>query len=1181
MSFLRYLVKKRLLSKINFLTVVFSYAIIALSGLFLLSIAVWLPPGFTLAGHDSGLPLNAKRFILSRLYAWDDRLGFGLDNSANFGSLTIHFFDFVLSIIGGTPYAGNYVSLFFWLGLIFLSALIFAYQLKNVCGRPFVFILPIFLTFNFYIFQSVFMLERAKFGIFSATLLALAVFFRMRDGRFSVITAAVITSLVFSIFNGGGWFGITLYGGVAIILTVLVLTDLISGFLKGNFYKFKRTLLLVLLTTIFYSFLNTYSILAYLQNFLSSDAPRLLQESSSEGHIDWLRYVSRASSLINLFRFFGVPDWYGEINDVSPVNLIHPYASFYLNNVIFAALSFIFPVLSFSSFLLAKTAKQRQILSIFGLIALIEVISAAGSNSPFGFFYEFLMNNVPGFFIFRSAFYKFGIFYMLGMVVLFSFTISLLIIKLTDRILDLNNWFRKVFISSLILSVICLWLGYHYVLFDPVKVFSWNSGQSTKMQIPGYVYDFDNYVEKNNFNDKRVLILPPVNKDWENDAYDWGYWSLSPLPFTFSSVRTLSNWHGLNSEELILVENLYNAIQSNDEKGFSELANNLNVGYVLIRHDVLTDSKWSSSEKPDNYKNIIETFEGIGPQVKFGKWELYPFKSTSPMQIYTVSNVNLTADNFVSLVNRFFTSERTVGFSDKKKYPDIDNLSLNKVYAYDCLSCLLEKQVRLKSLPETVVLPGSLFYRFKEAREKKVLNSSEDSRSKIANYLGYILTRSAEHKKMLDLFAKEERLLSNLAVIRSYLSIIYSELESSKEYASDFELLSQILDFLNPVEREISDSLKTNNSKVRSHRFDEGMLGILWDIGRIKDYFVPLLENRERWAKEKVYKLTFPEAGNYSLAFSSSVFPRSIEDKIILPKQIKFLKGTDEKLLILSEEKVNWLSAELGFQESGDGKLILYFDEPPNLFETEETESEKFPYGRVSCLNGHIKNFDRKRAYEILISKTDRLRNVTAILRDKNRSYSQQHGFLKGEDLFEVPAVAHGEFSRYVYFPSSYAKDISLYICSDDKIVPSIDKLIIREFFSPSALIIRKSDLIYQEPPGLSYFRINPTSYTGEVEASGNPFVLIFNEKINNLWRLSILNSSGSWNVVNKHFMIDGYINGWLIEKGNVRKFKIEYTPQLWFYLGAVISVSALILCISWLIYSSVKFKKNDKDEHY
>ena len=1164
----------------NFLFLCVLYTVVLLIGLFVLCLS-WLPPGYALVGHDSGLPLDSKEFLKTRLLAWDDRLGFGLDNSANFGSLTIHFFDLLSSLIAGVPYAGNFISLFFWLGLILFSGFIFAYQLKDIFGKPFVFILPVLLTFNFYIFQSVFMLERAKFGIFSAILISLAVFLRMQDRKLPIVTSAVITAFVFSIFNGGGWFGITLYGGLVIILAVLIFTSFIRGLVDHNFDEFKRTFKFIGLSLILYFLLNAYAIVSYLPNFLSTDAPRLLQESSAESHKDWLRYVSRSTSFLNLFSLFGVPDWYSEINDPNRINLSHAYASVYLSNKSLVLISFIFPILTFASLLLAKHKKQKQIIGFFGLVTLLEIVFAAGSNSPFGLFYEFLIDNVPGFFIFRSAFYKFGVFYMLGMMVMFAFTLSFLIEKLVSKIRGSTTyWIGNISHLLLLLLVLGLWLSYHFVLFDSQKVFAWKVDQSTKMQVPAYIYDFAKFVEENHLSEKRVLMVPPVNQDWQSDAYNWGYWSLSPAPFALSSVRTVSNWHGLTSEELNLVDSLYNFIKVKDEKSFLELASRLNIGYILIRQDVLTDSKWSASEKPDNYKAILESFKTVSPLASFGPWELYQLNSATPMQAYTTFSGNLTADNYVILVNKLFTNQHTIGLSDRKKYPEIDNITSNKVYAYDCLSCLLERQAHLKPLPDVIILPGSLFYQFKEAREQEVLIQSKSSRSKIADYLGFISTRTAELKRMLDLSIKEERLLDNMGVIRLYLGKMYSEIESSEDASVDFELLNQLLDYLNPVEREISDYLKTSVSKTRSHRFGEEMLGILWDINRIKEYFASILGDRKRFSNEKFYKVTFPEAGNYNLLFSSETFPRTAEGQLLVPKQVKFIKGMDEKLLKLTEDTEGWFSADLGYQDKADVKLFLYFEELPNLFNVEETGLEKFPFGELGCFNGHIKNFDRKMAYEVLISKTNRLGIVTAIFRDKNKLYSEEHGFLKGEDLFEVPASAPGEFSKYIYFPSSYAKDIVLYVCGDDKIVPSIEKIVVREFFSPSAIIVKKSSLVVQTPPGVNFRRVNPTSYVGEVQQATNPFIFIFNEKINPLWRLTISNDSGGWETVDKHFMIDGYANGWLMEKGQARKFKIEYIPQSWFLIGSIISASVFLLSVFWLIYSTIGFKKKGNNGH-
>ena len=1152
----------------KFLFLCILYAVTLLIGLFILCLS-WLPPGYALVGHDSGLPLDSKQFLQSRLFAWDDRLGFGVDNSANFGSLTIHFIDLLSSLIAGVPYAGNFISLFFWLGLIFVSGLIFAYQLKSTFGKPFVFILPILLTFNFYIFQSVFMLERAKFGIFSATLISLAVFFRMRERKLPALTAAIISALAFSIFNGGGWFGITLYGGVAIILIALILHDP---------SLFKRTCIFLTLTVIFYILLNAYSIISYLQNFLINDFPSLVQETLSEGHKDWLRYVSRSTSLLNLFTLFAVPDWYGEINDLEKANLSHAYAADYLNNKILVVLSFIFPALSFAGFLLAKTRNQKRVIGLFGLITLIGLIFAAGSNSPFGFFYEFLMDKIPGFIIFRSAFYKFGIFYMFGMMVMFSFTLSYLIDKLINKLRERGYRFTNLVGIFVVISVIGLWLCYHYVLLDPQKIFAWKKEQSTKVKIPEYIFNFAKWSEKEKLQESRILLLPPVNSDWQNDAYSWGYWSLSPLPYALSSARILSNWHGLNSEELGLVDDLYNAVRENNESEFFRLAKRLNVGYLLTRDDVLVGSTWSAAESLSGYKGGVESFSGITEIEKFGEWGLYKIESVKPNSIFAVSTVNIAPDNLVPLVNKFFRDDHSVGSSSLKIYKEINNVSLNKVEAFDCLSCLLERKDRLKSLPDVNILPNSLLFSFKEKQEEGVLIESKDPKVRIGDYLGLILRRTAELKKMLDLSVKEDYELKNLKFIRIYLGKLYSNIEEDKSNAYDFVMLKQTLDFLNPVEREISDYLKANLSTLHSHRFGEEMLGVLWDINKVKEYFSPILENIERWSEEKVYKVKFSEPGEYTLLIYLQALPQDLDGAVIIPKFSRFSKDSQEKMLKVNLEG-DWLSLDVGFQTEGVGDLTLTFEKLPNLFNPEGSGLEKFSFGKVSCLKGSIKDFDKNRAYKIYISKTDRFQYVQVIFKDRSKVYSESHGFLKGEDLFEVPTVFKGQFSKYIYYPSTSAKDINLYICSDNQIMPILDDIYVQEFFSPSVISVKRPA---REVPRIAvtieYTRTNPVSY--EIKAKKNieeQYILVFNEKYNSSWRLTKEDEKGNQKVLSKHFMVDGYANGWLVDSDSIgvdNKFKIEYISQSSFYLGAYISTVTFLASIGWLTYKSIRRKR-------
>ncbi|MFA5880528.1 MAG: hypothetical protein WC860_10250, partial [Candidatus Margulisiibacteriota bacterium] len=65
------------------------YVVLAIIGIWFLT-KLWIPDGFIIAGHDSGLALDAVSFLKTRFFAWDDRIGFGTDNSAHFGSIVLH-----------------------------------------------------------------------------------------------------------------------------------------------------------------------------------------------------------------------------------------------------------------------------------------------------------------------------------------------------------------------------------------------------------------------------------------------------------------------------------------------------------------------------------------------------------------------------------------------------------------------------------------------------------------------------------------------------------------------------------------------------------------------------------------------------------------------------------------------------------------------------------------------------------------------------------------------------------------------------------------------------------------------------------------------------------------------------------------------------------------------------------
>ncbi|MCX6706196.1 MAG: hypothetical protein NTV24_03800, partial [Candidatus Woesebacteria bacterium] len=178
-----------------------AYLVVALVGIYFLT-KLWIPSGYIVAGHDSGLALNAGEFLKTRFFAWDDRIDFGSDNSPHFGSIILHSIDYLISILAKVPYAGSQLAVFLWIAGIFVFAFIFSYSLKEKFGKYFAFLFPVFLTFNFFIFQSIFILERAKYEIIFSTLLLLTLIFRifLKEGV-SVLKYSIIFSLALTLFN--------------------------------------------------------------------------------------------------------------------------------------------------------------------------------------------------------------------------------------------------------------------------------------------------------------------------------------------------------------------------------------------------------------------------------------------------------------------------------------------------------------------------------------------------------------------------------------------------------------------------------------------------------------------------------------------------------------------------------------------------------------------------------------------------------------------------------------------------------------------------------------------------------------------------------------------------------------------------------------------------------------------
>lgn len=1118
------------------------YFFIGVTGLFLFS-RFFLPDGYTLAGHDSGLPIDAKMFFESRFFAWDDRLGFGVDNSYLFGSLTLHFIDYVSSLVGGTVYAGNWFNLFFWISAIFTAGLIFAYSLKDIFGKYFIFIFPPLLIFNFYLFQSIFILERAKYSVLVGIMLFLTIFLNLKYGKIPILLASLLSSLTFFIFNGGSLLGLPLFGSFFVIILGILLFDLLHILSSRNFFELYKDLRFLGLSLIFIILLNSYQIFPYVTNIINKEFFSHTGVTDISQNSGWLNYISQNTSLLNLFRMQGVPNWFLDVFKVHPD---HPYSYIYLKNPIFIIVSFILPIIVFLPLILYKEIRQKKILLFFALITLIAMLFAAGTHTPFGFLYNILFENVPGFFIFRTPYYKFvGAFYI-GAVVLLTASFSLVINNLINRLN--KNKFNKNFKTALgflfCFLIIGLWLSYHYNLLIPQKVFTWKTGYSTKFNIPTYIWEFKEWDNSRNDN-QRILLLPPLKDNKYSDSYTFGYWSLSPITYSLSSGTVVIDDLGLSGGEKAWVNSLYLAIQQKDMEKIKIILNKLNIGYIIIRKD------FEDSVVAGNFLNLLNSMDIFNKIRQFGEWELYKTNNEENTKVNTLSSFYLIPRTNENLGKDFDINEDYSFDEFDYSKVDIEQFISKKIQVYSCQSCFLENLNTGDYLPPVSVFPNSPLYFIKDIREQEKLKYAKNDSDKIDSYLGFIYRRLSEIRSMVLLGVESRYILANAQKINIYLDEVKIILENNPELSGSYKQTQQVLNLLNPMLNSIRKLINTPEFSFKPRDARSEIYDIIWRLNNIKTYFDQSLMDFSLLRNTKKYLV----GNERELLINSEHFTKDINGQLILPSEILYKIETNERKINLEKNNNLWLKIKIPDDLKTNGEITMKYN-LVNLFKLEKRSQELTPVGLQACISGTIISFEKGQAYEINIQAKNKIQKLKLFFQGKDKEK-----FIDSERGVDVVPIELSTPFRYVY--QTYPDDnISLlYLCSSDRDYPDIDQISIYKLFSPVLISVTDQKEILSTHPKINFQKINPSKYSVTVDDSKMPFILTFNERFSPFWKIYQLkdNSSLEKNKEINHFMINGYANAWILDSKGNSKWILEYSPQSLFYVGLLFTGVSLI----------------------
>ena len=98
----------------------------------------------------------------------------------------------------------------------------------------------------------------------------------------------------------------------------------------------------------------------------------------------------------------------------------------------------------------------------------------------------------------------------------------------------------------------------------------------------------------------------------------------------------------------------------------------------------------------------------------------------------------------------------------------------------------------------------------------------------------------------------------------------------------------------------------------------------------------------------------------------------------------------------------------------------------------------------------------------------------------------------------------------------------------------------------------------------IRYKVTDPTKYTVHIDnPKGSTFFLVFKEQFDTRWDISEKNTH--------HVLVDGFSNGWIMDRKGSYDVTISYLPQYYFYIGLGISMVSLVVALGYFFLGRKK----------
>ncbi|OGK39909.1 hypothetical protein A3A74_05495 [Candidatus Roizmanbacteria bacterium RIFCSPLOWO2_01_FULL_35_13] len=1162
--------KKRLL--IDFL-IIFALGLLPL---------LWFRDNQIILGHDSGLPFDPIAHFVDRLYLWSQHFGLGVDlNTGLMGAILIHGIEALITKIGFSLQYQEKIQFIFWFTLPGITMYIAARKFWPE-KRYLPIIAAIIYMLNFYLLQGWLVAERTKFSLYAAFPIFVYYFIAYIIGKESFKKSVLISALILSVFNGGS--SLPLYGGIFISIIAIV-TYVNAVYLEKKVIL--RTIKFLFSTAIIYLLLNAFWIIPYFQFLTTSYSNNLAAVGGAEGALSWTMYLSLGSTFMNLLRGQGIPEWY--------LNQFHPYAQNFLNNPILIMGSLAYPLLFSFAFIFARKGRDKFYLYLLLFISLISLIFASGTRSQFSFIFNFLTLYLPGFAIFRSAYYKFDYPFWFSIALLIGFSLDHLFSKL-ETSLKLRQRNILPYISIIIFLI--LYILYHYPALNGL-FFDYSSqpgsNLTTRITVPQYVFDFGKWANEQNVSE-RYLVFPELNPNTKYISYAWGYWSLGPITSTLAKGSFIQNNTGGTGDRLI--EEAYLALKRDDMRKFRNIAKIFGIKKILLQKDFDWNHPLWLTTDPALYEQILKNNSHFSLEKTFGQWQVYNYLDGGENERISVGEKleYVRGDLAGALSFPYFDSQFAIYNDDKDKNNGYFANQANDIFLVPkCNRCDLVKTEK-SFVYNPTLLPGSLLYYWVEFNEEKVRNKSNDFPSMVNFYITTSSRRVMELNWMLNSQKKTDYVQSTLD---RYLSIIteFRKFLSDRQWPLENE---------NSIAENISHNL-IQQSGIVEDLYDNGLINqpqreqfgsIYIEIGKILE-----ISAKKLWRSDdplnKNYSIESPKPGKYQLYVKRD----SLSDPSLDPKltNIIFSNEPSSKLSPIREQE-GWLFYGDVDIPKGDAAVRLYDGTTNNLIAGVKPILPKDNSGMLvsggtysfttnshgQCFNIPVGNLSTREDAEYLVifsyrNMTDMSRvgyylsevgelisplTIKGSLLQNSRSWTTYSSIINPKSSTTIINFCNNfKGFREIYSLTEIKGQPNL----PGQVVSEVANIFVYKISVPVMVLHAKQKDFDGENKIASFARIDPVSYSinlkdKKAKDEEKSFYLIFRDSFAKYWKVCE-NNQGCMSFDKKdHFQHAGLMNAWKIT-GDPRKLNLYYSPQRLYMIGAVITAASFLAIIFGSLY--------------